>query len=202
MLAGAMLLFDIPPARLVHKPASEVLRISGAVLEGRGALAQAETHWKEAATHARWGKDELGELAALVGRIRVARKLGGDGAAAHTERHRALRLVAREAGAELAASPAPNEVPDAIHPGIAKLLEDVIESNEAFPSLATDPERIAALSARLLGLQRNVSIRNLNSVALRMLRARDGIGPLLAALREEVDLSLARYAWPPPVPGR
>jgi hypothetical protein len=81
-------------------------------------------------------------------------------------------------------------------PIIAKLLEDVLESNEAFPSLANDPERIAVLSARLLGSRANDSIRNLNSAALRMLRAREGLGALLNTLREEVDLTLKRNAWP------
>ena len=57
----------------------------------------------------------------------VARKIGADSAAGQAERHRALRLVARlspglsehkvlacEAGAELAAAPSPGDEPDPI----------------------------------------------------------------------------------------
>lgn len=209
MLAAARLLFEIAPEELAHKPASGVLRISGAVLEGRGELPEAGKHWKEAAAQAKWAQDELGELAALVGLIRVTRKIGADSAVGQAERHRALRLVgrlspglsehkvlAREAGAELAAAPLSADKPGPIHPAIIKLLDDVIASNEAFPSLANDPERIAQLSERFLGSRANNSIRNLNSIALRLLRSPDSLGALIATLREEVDLTLARGAWP------
>jgi hypothetical protein len=209
MLAAAERLFDIHPENLAHKAAAGVLRISGAVLEGRTQLADAEKHWKEAVMQARWAADEPGELGGLVGQVRVARKIAGNGATADVERHRALRLLARlspalndqkvlarEAGAELGTSTLSSEESVRVHPAVVKLIEGVISSNEAFPSLANDQERIAVLSERFLGARANVSIRNINSVALRSLRSPQLVGQLLDTLREEVDLTLARGAWP------
>ncbi len=205
MLAGAVDLLAIDPKKLERKQAAGVLRISAAVLEGRDQLPDAEKHWKEAVMLAKWAADELGELAGLIGQIRVARKIAGQPGTADGERHRALRLVerlspglynsrvmAREAGVELATS-AGSE----IHPAVIKLLESVIESNEAFPSLADDRERLAVLSARLLGANSNESIRNITSVALRLLRS-ESPGRLLHTLCEEVDWTLKRGAWPAP----
>lgn len=213
MLYRASRLLGTPSMQQHAQAAAGVMRIAAAVLEGRGLLDQAEIYWQRAVTVARTAPgqqsvDELDELAGLVGLLRVTRKLGKYAVAQADEaRRRALDLLkrhrrkvarqgvlAREACAELGW---PVTIGADIPQAVWTLLYDVIESNEAFPSAAGNDARMEELSALILGIKGNLSLRNLIAAALRILQGgADKVGMLFGILAEEVDLTLARAAWP------
>jgi hypothetical protein len=210
VLAGAAELSRMDAERLDRKAAAGVMRMAAAVLEGRDALDAARAYWSFGLALGKSGRDRAGELAARIGLMRVIRKLQRTPPGKHRQPVKALALLekvfpelqrqkvlAREVGAELGCWTDPK---GGLHPAVAKLIHEVIESNEAFPSVVDNDARMAELSQRFLGARSNTSIRNLNSIALRILHSsHEQLGMLLATLAEEVDLTLVRGAWPQPV---
>ncbi len=207
MLEGAAKLIEVPDYRFGDpQSAAGVFRIAAAVLEGRMRLGEAHRYWRRAVQlceHAREPGDMLASLSSLVGLVRVTRKQTGDENAAYWEQHSLMRVVerslrelyghnvlAREIAAEMGKKS--NAARDR---AIISLIEDVISSNEAFPSRGHSPERMGELSERFLGTRENMSTRNINSAATRGLHSNRGqLGLLVDTLREEVDWTLARGA--------
>ena len=184
--------------------ASVLATVAGA-LEGQHHLREAQTYWLRASRIAKGLADQLDELGPLIGTIRTRRKLGTTPDRRRTEFKRAISIVgslrrelydrrvqAREAAAELSEILVDGKV-GYEHDSVRRLVAFVLEVSEAFPSAVDDPARLQALSNRLVGTRRLLSLRELNDAVSKLLyRDSERLQLLVRALRDEVDWSLSR----------
>lgn len=195
------------PSKMPSRARSAVLAIAAGLLEGRDALGDAQSHWIQALAAADESSEKTSQLSALVGCLRIRRKLQGDSAARSRDMQRGLELLtqmqkrlyqqhvlARETVAEL------GEVllsgGGAAAPEIQRLIGYLAEANELMPSVLSDPSRVERLSTLLLGSSANVpDARSLGSIAHRMVYdSGEVVERLIQALRDEVDWVLHRVA--------
>lgn len=194
----------LPPApKSDREIRAAVAAVIAGVLEGKGQLSEALPWWAKARRPTSpEPAAELTQLGGQVGWLRTRRKLN--------------RLSDRSAGAEIAvdllirhAQILPSrpvllreslaEVGDALlAPGRSgrdiydRLFSTLLEGEESFPSLIEDGTRLAVVAERL-GFGFVDSAYALRSIAVKGLNI-DGGRRLVAALREEVDWTLARAA--------
>ncbi|MDB5918342.1 MAG: hypothetical protein JWR40_2576 [Massilia sp.] len=205
MLRAARHVIDTAAAPADPKSAASVLRIAAAILEGRHDLVEAQAYWDAATGIAERGMDWNGELAGTIGRLRLRRKLGASRDKDRLEREHAIGLMQRQAKElhnqkvlerEAVAELGPELLESPVHRGLLGMaMEDLIFSNEAFPTAVKHQDRLAQLSERFLGTAANTSMRSLSSAAMRMFDS-DKAREVIDTMREEVERTLVQGAWP------
>ena len=193
-----------------HEVMAGIFSIAAALLEGHRLLSEGQTFWLQARRAASRGSDGAVKLACLIGSIRTLRKLNSALERRMEQIQRALslvsdltfeiydqRVVAREAGAELSELLLPGNVYGNLNVNkgdIFRLINFVLQTNEAFPSAVENPERLRELGVKLAGPRQLTSMRELNAMVARSMYNSDDtfLLPIIRALRDEVDWTLAR----------
>jgi hypothetical protein len=183
---------------------SAVFANTAAALEGQQKLHEAQTFWIRSVQAVGRKRDPIIELGALVGSIRIRRKLGRGRRLRDKEIGRSIdilqqsfsdvvqhRVLAREAAAELSEFLL-SSIRLSSEEIVRKLVLFVLDANEAFPTAVQDERRLREIADEFREVGKISSIIELNDTLGKLVysKSRIVLAQLIYILRDEVDRTL------------